>query len=376
MKDTTGIALNLKWKHTSVGNQGLDNFEIVDLTKGQYKITYPTEMLNRGKVNAFIQILDGGKNAGTRNIEITVDRGVGDDTAIASSDSFTALAQALIDVTNLESTYAPELLSVKQQLADIELVNKAKQFRLNNVLRGKCVGHRGCGYAPENTMAAFETAKKMGFKAVETDVLVTSDGVLIIHHDDTVDRMTNGTGTVSAMTLAQIKALNIDTGTNVTAFPTQKIPTFEELLAWLKANDMGLVLELKAIFNAQNTLNIYNLLKKYNMLDKTILISFYLPALEAMRAIDPIIPLGYLRNGDVLQGDIDALKASLGSYCGLSPYRSSTTQNGIDLAHANDLFVIVWDVNTVEYAQTAIKTQSADYITTDKISEAVYYGTI
>lgn len=118
MKDTTGIALNLKWEHTSVGNQGLDNFEAVDPSKGLYKITYPTEMLNRGTVRAFIQIIDSGKLVGTRNIGITVDRGVGDDTAIASSDSFTALAQALIDVNNLESTYAPELLSVKQQLAE------------------------------------------------------------------------------------------------------------------------------------------------------------------------------------------------------------------------------------------------------------------
>ena len=120
MKDTTGITLNLKWEHTSVGNQGLDNFEVVDLSKGLYKITYPTEMLNRGNIRAFIQIIDSGKLAGTRNIEIAVDRGVGDDTAIASSDSFTALAQALIEVNNLEETYAPELLSVKQQLVDSE----------------------------------------------------------------------------------------------------------------------------------------------------------------------------------------------------------------------------------------------------------------
>jgi len=121
MKDTTGITLILKWEHTSVGNQGLDNFEAVDPSKGLYKITYPTEMLNRGKVRAFIQIIDSGKLAGTRNIEITVDRGVGDDTAIASSDSFTALAQALIDVNNLESTYAPRLLSAEQQLAETYL---------------------------------------------------------------------------------------------------------------------------------------------------------------------------------------------------------------------------------------------------------------
>ena len=117
MKDTTGITLILKWEHTSVGNQGLDNFEAVDLTKGQYKITYPTEMLNRGKVRAFIQIIDSGKLAGVRNIEITVDRGVGDDTAIASSNSFTALAQALIDVNSNNSALSARITSVEQELA-------------------------------------------------------------------------------------------------------------------------------------------------------------------------------------------------------------------------------------------------------------------
>ena len=138
MKDTTGIALNLKWEHTSVGNQGLDNFEAVDPSKGLYKITYPTEMLNRGKVRAFIRIIDSGKLAGMRNIEITVDRGVGDDTAIASSDSFSALASALIEVqswnariddveqdfidraNNLEETYAPNIVSLTSQLAENE----------------------------------------------------------------------------------------------------------------------------------------------------------------------------------------------------------------------------------------------------------------
>ena len=117
MKDTTGITLILKWEHTSVGNQGLDNFEAVDPSKGLYKITYPTEMLNRGKVRAFIQIIDSGKLAGTRNIEITVDRGVGDDTAIVSSNSFTALAQALIDVNSNNSALSARITSVEQELA-------------------------------------------------------------------------------------------------------------------------------------------------------------------------------------------------------------------------------------------------------------------
>ena len=117
MKDTTGITLILKWEHMSVDNQGLDNFEAVDPSKGLYKITYPTEMLNRGRVCAFIQIIDSGKLVGTSTIEITVDRGVGNDAAIESSDSFTALAQALIDVNSNKSALSARITSVEQELA-------------------------------------------------------------------------------------------------------------------------------------------------------------------------------------------------------------------------------------------------------------------
>ena len=133
MKDTTGITLILKWEHTSVGNQGLDNFEAVDLSKGLYKITYPTEMLNRGKVRAFIQIIDSGKLAGTRNIEITVDRGVGDDTAIVSSNSFTALAQALIDVNSNNSALSARITSVEQELAAVKSADTAQASRITSV---------------------------------------------------------------------------------------------------------------------------------------------------------------------------------------------------------------------------------------------------
>lgn len=160
MKDTTGIALNLKWEHMSVGNQGVDNFEEVDLTKGLYKITYPIEMLNLGTVRAYIQIIDNGKSAGIRNLKITIERGVGDDTVIVRSDSFTALAQALIDVNNLEKTYALELNSVKQQL-----VEKASLTQLNAVASGapKAV------YA---TLSALQTA----FPSGNTNIyLVTGD---------------------------------------------------------------------------------------------------------------------------------------------------------------------------------------------------------
>ena len=178
MKDTTGIALNLKWEHTSVGNQGLDNFDAVDLSKGLYKITYPTEMLNRGKIRAFIQIVDSGKLAGTRNIEITVDRGVGDDIAIASSDSFSALASALIEVqswndriddveqdfidraNNLDATYPTRLVSVEQQLADRvdELALLSLSNQLAQTVEDVELAHSKIKRNNENTFGTYENA--------------------------------------------------------------------------------------------------------------------------------------------------------------------------------------------------------------------------
>ena len=150
-KDTTGITLNLKWAHTTVlGLQNLDPFESVDLTKGLYKITYPTDMLRKGKVDAFIQIIDSGKLIGSRNIKINVEATVGDDTAIESSNEFRALASALVEVNgwndridaveadfiqranDMEATYPQELLSLGSQLAD-----KASLAQLSQVASPK-----------------------------------------------------------------------------------------------------------------------------------------------------------------------------------------------------------------------------------------------
>ena len=115
-KDTTGISLNLKWKHRSGVSQGLDNFDVVDLSKGVYKITYPTEMNRSGLVDAFVQIVDSGKVVGTRNMIISVESTVGDDSAIESSNSFSALASALIEV----QSWNDRIVSVETQLAETQ----------------------------------------------------------------------------------------------------------------------------------------------------------------------------------------------------------------------------------------------------------------
>ena len=71
------------------------------------------------------------------------------------------------------------------------------------------IAHRGGrAEAPEHTMYAYEAALEKGVTALEVDVYMSSDGVLVVHHDSTVDRVTDGSGAVGSMTLAQLKALD------------------------------------------------------------------------------------------------------------------------------------------------------------------------
>lgn len=99
--------------------------------------------------------------------------------------------------------------------------------------------HRGWrSKYPENTMAAFRAALELGVDQIETDVRVTADGELVLIHDDTVDRTTNGEGKVCDMTFAQLRALDAGDG--------EKIPTLVEFLELVKDHPtITLDIELK-----------------------------------------------------------------------------------------------------------------------------------
>lgn len=105
-------------------------------------------------------------------------------------------------------------------------------------------GHRGASCAaPENTLAAFEKAAEDGADGVELDVHLSSDGQLVVIHDDTVDRTTNGTGTVHNMTFEQIRSLDASMGKQ--KFSGALIPTLEEVYHLLKPTRLMINVELK-----------------------------------------------------------------------------------------------------------------------------------
>ena len=93
--------------------------------------------------------------------------------------------------------------------------------------------HRAdCLYAPENSLEAVRNALYFGADIIETDVRMTKDGHIVIMHDYTVDRMTNGTGTISEMTLEEIKKLRLKT--NWGGRTELEVPTLEEFIELTK----------------------------------------------------------------------------------------------------------------------------------------------
>ena len=98
----------------------------------------------------------------------------------------------------------------------------------------KIFAHRGSkGTHPENTLASFKEAVRVGSDGIELDVHLTKDGQLVVIHDETVDRTTNGTGEIRNLTLAEIKAMDAGSWFH-NKYAGEKIPTLEEVLLLLK----------------------------------------------------------------------------------------------------------------------------------------------
>lgn len=114
-----------------------------------------------------------------------------------------------------------------------------------NLESGTLIAHRGaCAYFPENTLEAFQGAHEMGATWVETDVMLTKDGVPIMFHDEHLERMTGQKQYIADSTFDELK--DIDVGSwFAPQFTNVHIPTLEECLHLLLNLDMSINLEIK-----------------------------------------------------------------------------------------------------------------------------------
>ncbi len=152
------------------------------------------------------------------------------------------------------------------------------------------VGHRGAAaYAPENTVASFDEAIRLGAKAVEFDLRIAGDGTLVVLHDETVDRTTNGHGPIHQ--LSRIDLLRLDAGSWFNSrFAGVRIPTLEEALLAI-AFDAQPVIELKVPVPPEHLVSI---LRRFDLELDAIVMSFQPEWLAPLRTLSRDLQLGLL----------------------------------------------------------------------------------
>lgn len=205
--------------------------------------------------------------------------------------------------------------------------------------------HRGAsGYAPENTLSAFEMAVEMGADGVELDIQKTKDGVIVVCHDEKVDRTANGHGWIKDMTFEEIRRLDFSNGNF--HYEGIKIPVMEEVLDLLGPSSLKINIELKTgmVFYDRIEEEILDLVHRKNMEKRVIYSSFNHYSICKIKKIDPEAETG------LLYGDGIVDMADYGKRLGvnaLHPAFYNLQYPGyMEECRANKLDVNVWTVNS------------------------------
>jgi glycerophosphoryl diester phosphodiesterase len=157
------------------------------------------------------------------------------------------------------------------------------------------IAHRGASsYAPENTFAAFDLALEMGAKHIELDAHCSSDGHVVVIHDDDLDRTTNGAGPVAHRSLAELRALDAGSWFSP-AFASEKIPALNAVLARYKGK-LHIHAEIKGV-SLNLSQRVANLIRQHGLQEQATITSFQKDRLEEMRAYAPELPTGWLVTG-------------------------------------------------------------------------------
>lgn len=194
------------------------------------------------------------------------------------------------------------------------------------------IGHRGAaGHAPENTLLSLERAVLLGCDMTELDVHLCGSGELVVIHDETVDRTTDGSGVVSALSLDELKLLNAGDG--------EEIPTLDEVLSLFRGM-IKLNIELKGLGTAKP---VYDLVTRLGWDNNDLMISsFNWDMLREYRVLDSNAKLGVLtfKNHDKAMGFAEKIDAY-----SINPHHLLLNKKYVDEAHNKGFKVYPWTPN-------------------------------
>ena len=217
------------------------------------------------------------------------------------------------------------------------------------------IGHRGAkGYEPENTFVSFQKALDMEVDGIELDVHLSADGEIIVIHDETIDRTTNGKGFVNALSLCELNAFRIDS--------KHQIPTLQEVFD-LVNQDCFINIELKSY---EATDKVVSLIEKYVAkkgwkYDRFLVSSFDWNALQQVAFLNDKIPLGVLTETDL---DLALAFAKFIQAKSIHPHFHLLTKENTAQMQEKGLQIFPWTINEYKDIQK-IKTFNVNGIITD-----------
>jgi glycerophosphoryl diester phosphodiesterase len=210
------------------------------------------------------------------------------------------------------------------------------------------IAHRGASRgAPENTLAAFRLAAEMGADAVELDAWLSADGAVVVHHDLTLDRTTNGAGKVAERSLTELKAF--DAGAKFgPRFAGERIPILDEVFE--AVGRLVLInIELKNYESVFDRLAqaVVRIVRRHGLERRVLLSSFNPFALRTARRLAPEVPRALLEwHGQ--KAWMRAAVRRLTAFEAYHPQDAMTDRMTIADQHARGRRVNVWTVNEVE----------------------------
>ncbi|MFD2672606.1 glycerophosphodiester phosphodiesterase [Marinicrinis sediminis] len=205
------------------------------------------------------------------------------------------------------------------------------------------VAHRGYPKKyPENTMSGFQAALDLQYDHLELDVHLSKDGVPVVIHDPTVDRVTNGTGYVQDFTLAELKQLVVK--------DVERIPTLEEVLSLVKGQIIvDIELKQAGAYAPKLEEQTLEVVQKLDMLDEVFFTSFDHYAMLKLRSLSADAQLGIINYG-CTPSAFDFLKQINGQYLSMNHvyfseyYLHECVDRGIQL--------ILWTVDQAARMET------------------------
>ena len=218
-------------------------------------------------------------------------------------------------------------------------------------MNSKILGHRGAkGERPENTIKGIKYAVDCKVEAIEIDVHISKDGKLVVIHDDTLERTTNGKGKVIDFTLKELKGLDAGEG--------ERIPTLEEVSNLLIDLDITFFIEIKA-GNCEDA--VAQLIKEKKYYSKSFVKAFNHRVLLNIKKINPKIRTQCLMYGLPID-PVSIVRSAKAD--GLSLSASTIDRQLVEECHNSNILVTTWNANTISEMQK-FKDMGVDFIGTD-----------